>query len=200
MKEAVEFFNNFKAGLLGGLYTGALAKVESYDPVGKVDIVVLPDGDLVKSVPVATLQGGGFFIRSPLAKDDLVVVLFTKDAIDGIMHETDELSTRSHDLNDAIVLGGINLFSDPLPSDEPDALVIGKKDMTSRITMTPDGNVTVEASGKIYLGDGATEGVPLGAQLKSWLDSHTHTAPADGGATSGPTSASPSPSTGVYVK
>lgn len=201
MKEVKEFFEQFKQGMLGGLYTAALAKVEKYDPKGKADVTLLPDSDLIGEVPVATLQSSDYFLRVPLKKGDVVVVLFASRSIDGVMHgDPDQDGDRTHDINDAIIVGGINLFADPLPTANPDDLVMGKKDGTSRVIIGKDGDVTVEASGKIYLGDGAGHPLPLGDSLKAWLDGHTHTAPADGGATSAPTSPSPAPSGKVFTK
>lgn len=51
----------------------------------------------------------------------------------------------------------------------------------------------------ILLGTGATQPVPLGNALKSWLDGHVHPDP-QGGNTGPPTAPSPDPSTVVKVK
>lgn len=59
------------------------------------------------------------------------------------------------------------------------------------------GKVTVKAD-EILLGDGASEDVPLGNQLKQWLDNHTH--PTPNGESGSPSSSSPSPSGVVKVK
>jgi len=83
----------------------------------------------------------------------------------------------------------------------------------STVTMSAN-NIIINSIGNINLMTGSTEGVPLGTSLKVWLDdhihsfSHTHTAPAGGGTTSGPSATtvdavitkSPSPSTIVKVK
>lgn len=198
MKEGKQFFETFKKNMTNGLYTAALGLIEKYDPAGKADVLILPDKDLISEVPVATLQSAGFFIRVPYKKGDLVVVVFASRSIDGTMHGDAEsdMSERTHDINDAMVMGGLNLFAAPLPSTNKDDMVIGKKDGTTRVVIGNDGNVTVEASGKIFLGDGATQGVPLGQQLKTWLDSHTHGSSGAGA----PTSASPAPSGKVFAK
>lgn len=62
------------------------------------------------------------------------------------------------------------------------------------------GKVTVKAQ-EILLGDSASEGVPLGNQLKEWLDNHTHdfswTSDSGNGKTSAP---DPSPEPSKVVK
>lgn len=69
--------------------------------------------------------------------------------------------------------------------------------VTGDVTLKVSGTVTV-ASSAIKLGSGAVEGVPLGVQLKTWLDGHTH--PAPGGTTSAPSIASPVPSVKVLTE
>lgn len=142
--EAYSALEAFREGLIGGLYTGAVAIVESYDPSGKADILILPDRDLVSSVPVATIQGGGFYVRAPLQKGDLVSVIFSYRSIDGAMHGVEDRSPRTHDINDAIIVGGINPFTEPLPSQDGDKLVIGTMSGTGKITISPDGLITIQ--------------------------------------------------------
>lgn len=144
MKEAKEFFEKFRQGMVGGLFTGALAKVEKYDPSGKADITILPDGDLIGDVPVATLQSAGFYIRVPLKKGDIVAVMFASRDIDGTMHgDTSDGTDRMHDINDAIIVGGVNLFTNPLPATDPDKLVIAAKEGGASITMGTDGKIAI---------------------------------------------------------
>lgn len=203
MKEAKQFFDQFKNGLLGGIATAALAKVEKYDPAGFADVSLEPDGELISNVPVATIQNADFFIRVPLKKGDIVAVMFSGRDIDGVMHEDPDSTTdRMLDINDAIIVGGINVFSAPLPAENKNDLVLAKKDMSTRVVIGANGNVTIDAAGKVFLGDGATEGVPLGAQLKTWLDNHTHDYDDDGSnkTTKKPSNPSPAPSKGVLVK
>jgi phage baseplate assembly protein gpV len=65
-----------------------------------------------------------------------------------------------------------------------------------------NGKATIKAN-EILLGDGATEGTPLGKTLKEWLDNHTHEyswTDTGGSGTTGKPSPSPQPSTVVKVK
>lgn len=81
--------------------------------------------------------------------------------------------------------------------------IIRIKDMGNGTELKFDvssGDAIFTLATKLLLGSsGASEGVPLGNQLKSWLDNHTH--PGDSGGTTGaPNSSSPSPSTKVFVE
>lgn len=62
------------------------------------------------------------------------------------------------------------------------------------------GNAIFKLANKLFLGSsGASEGAALGTSLKSWLDNHTH--PGDSGGTTGaPNSASPDPSSKVFLE
>lgn len=57
----------------------------------------------------------------------------------------------------------------------------------SEAPVTVKGETIIADSSSVLLGTGASEPVPLGNQLKSWLDNHTHI-DSDGGSTSAPTS------------
>lgn len=207
MSEANKFFSGFKTGLKGELFTSAIAQIEVYDPkLNKADITILPGGELVKSVPVGIPQTDDFFIRMPYQKGDYVVVVFSKTDIDPIMFDNGKVpSERLLEIDDAIVVSGLNLYTNPLPATDLDKLVIGRKDGVSKITMDQIGNVAIETTKNVYLGGSdATEGVPLGVQLKTWLDNHTHpiswTDPGGSGTSGAPTSSSPAPSGKVKTK
>ncbi|SFP11444.1 hypothetical protein [Salibacterium halotolerans] len=65
------------------------------------------------------------------------------------------------------------------------------------------GSVTVSAE-EVQLGENAEDGIPLGKQLKQWLDNHTHpiswTNSGGSGDSSPPSTSSPSPSEKVKVE
>jgi hypothetical protein len=70
----------------------------------------------------------------------------------------------------------------------------------AEIQINNSGDIIITpASGRDVLlgGSGATEGVPLGSLLKTWLDGHIH--PTGVGPTGVPTTLSPSPSTTVLT-
>jgi hypothetical protein len=157
MKEAAAFFNQFKTNLISGLNTCAIGRIEAFDGVKmKADVRILPDDVLIVDVPVGTLQTSDFYIRLPYKKGDYVFVSFAQRDIDGIMHGGDATpSERMLSLDDAVVICGINLFTQSLPPADADKLVIGEKNGAAKIVI---------GGGKIRLiGDIEVNGTPLQA-------------------------------------
>lgn len=141
-KQASDFFNQFKSRMIAGLNTCSLGKIVSYDPTkSKADVELLPGGELIKSVPVALQQSKDFFIRLPYSTGDYVVIVFCSRDIDGTINGGGAATNRMLDINDAIVIGGINLFTDSLPAGND--LIIGKKDSTSKIVFKNDGSIQI---------------------------------------------------------
>lgn len=150
-KEADKFFKSFQTGMTSGMYTCSMCRIEAFDPtLMKADIIVLPGGDLVKSVPVHTPQTGEYIIRMPYKKGDLVFAVFARSEIDDIMTGgLPEKSERQFDINDAIVVGGINLFTQPMPDEHGPDLVITKKDFTAKIVIQSDNQIIIETDNDI---------------------------------------------------
>ena len=208
MSDTINFLESLIEERLADLHTCMFAKIVSYDPVENSATVQplhkrkfkgenpinLP---IIANVPVMSLVTGDFFIRIPYKKDDVVLLVFSERSYDSIINlgvDQDE-TKRKHNLEDAVVIGGINLFSNNLSSTNSNDMLIAKKDMSSKVVIQANGNIVIEAS-NISLGEGATQAVPLGTALKTWLDSHTHSSDGAGS----PTSASPNPSGVVKVK
>lgn len=138
MKKAQEFFNKLSSGIIGGVNTCMLGQIERFDPVEmSADVVLLPDGDLIVDVPVGMQQTSDFFIRMPYQEGDIVLVVFAQRDIDGIMRGGDATpSQRMLSLDDAIIVCGINLFTDdPLPAANAGDLVIGKRNGNAKIVL-----------------------------------------------------------------
>lgn len=148
MSEAAKFFDGFKKGMVGELFTSAIAKIEAYDAkLNKADITLLPGGELIKSVPVGIQQTSQFYIRMPYKKGDHVLVVFSHRDIDPIMFDNGKIpSERMLSIDDAIIVAGINLYTKPLPVADADKLVIGQKDGAAKITM---GNGTIDFIGSV---------------------------------------------------
>ncbi|SCN41631.1 Gp138 family membrane-puncturing spike protein [Bacillus wiedmannii] len=129
MKEANDFFRRFKEKMVGSLNTCAIGLIENYDPVKlKADVRILPGQTLIKSVPVVIQQTGEFYIRLPYKRNDPVLVVFAQREIDNIMYEANNpASQRMLAVDDALVIGGINFFTNDLPATDADKLLIGEK-------------------------------------------------------------------------
>ncbi|MEK5110997.1 Gp138 family membrane-puncturing spike protein [Bacillus sp. FSL R5-0677] len=129
MREANDFFRRFKEKMVGGLNTCAIGQIENYDPIKlKADVRILPGETLIKSVPVGIQQTTEFFIRMPYKRGDTVLVVFVQREIDNIMWQANNpASQRMLAVDDAVVVCGINLFTNDLSSEDTDKLLIGEK-------------------------------------------------------------------------
>ena len=202
MDIATDFFNGFKDGMVGGIKVCKVGEIIDFDPTrmsASVNIFNKGQGgdySPLINVPVSFIKAGDFFIRPPYKAKDKVIVVFADSDIDNILisgSKSDSNSTRTHDIADAIIVSSFNSFNVELPSDNVEDLLISNKEGTTKVILKADGDVVIEGK-NILLGENASEGVPLGDSLKSWLDSHTHAE-----LNSPPTSSSPGTSEVVKV-
>ena len=111
--------------------------------------VVIPP---ILKVPVAYMRAGGFIIRPPYQKGDVVVVVFGERAIDKltITGEPEEVEfTRQHSYDDAIIVGGLQVEqADDMNSDFADDLLIENQESDSRIVMKKNGDLLIEVNGE----------------------------------------------------
>ncbi|MBU8908497.1 Gp138 family membrane-puncturing spike protein [Desertibacillus haloalkaliphilus] len=159
-----------------------ICRIEKFDAATMTaDITILQTeaglNNEVFNVPVSHMSFGDFVIRPSYKRGDLVIVGFSDTAIDDVLisanQQESDITERFRE-EDAIVLQGINSMKQTLPSDHSNDLVIAKKDFSSKIVIKDNNDIVLEASGSILLGESASEGVPLGNQLKQWLDAHQH--------------------------
>lgn len=212
MDEVNDFMDNLAGGIVNGINACMLGKIESIDLESmKADILPMArvqakDGSvedmaLLIEVPVSFIKSGPFYIRPPYKAGDIVVVVFADSDTENILlsgEVSNPNSERKHSLDDAIVIGSIMPFTEKTTSEHLGDLVITNDDLSTKLVLKEDGEIIIKAS-KVLLGDDeASEGVPLGNALKSWLDGHTHsyTWSSEGGSgnTGGPNGASPGPS------
>jgi len=196
------------------IHTAILARIERYN-AEKMQADIKPlvkekhgEMPLIKNAAVSCLKTGDFIIRPPYAKGDLVVAVIVERSIDNVIFsgdESEQVGERKHDLQDAVVIGGITCLTEPLTGGHSEDLLISKKDEKAKVVIKPDNEIIIESEEKVYLGSSeAEEGVPLGSQLKEWLDGHTHdyswTDSGGSGTTDAPGSESPEPSEKVVVE
>lgn len=202
----MKFFDKLTENLTSGINNCMLGKIEKFDAkTMKAEVSPMvkyknKDGSvenrpLLIEVPVSFLKAGSFLIRPPYKKGDIVLVVFADEDIDNVLlsgHVSEPNSTRKHSLDDAIVVGGIMPFTQTLPNEHMEDLIIAKDDFTTKIVVKENGEIIIQG-GTVYLGsEDAEEGIPLGDKLKQWLDGHTH--PYGGGVTQPPINPSPEPS------
>lgn len=155
MEQGKKFIENMQKKIMRAANTAALGIIEKWD-AGRADVILYPDGDLILNVPVATMQSGDFFFRITPKKGDLVTVLFLQHEIDGPLAGMTPDTDREKDINDAVIVGVVNLDSDPWPVTEEGAALIGSKTSPAYIVMRTNGSVEINAPGG-FTAKGLTE-------------------------------------------
>jgi hypothetical protein len=151
----MDFFNKLSGNLVNGINSCMLGKIEAFDS-SKMKANVIPlvknkDGDkpMLIEVPISFIKAGPFLIRPPYKKGDIVLVVFADEDIDNVLlsgNISEPNSTRKHSLDDAIVVGGIMPFTNTLPGEHGEDLVIGKDDFTTKIVIKEDGEILIESN------------------------------------------------------
>ncbi|WP_408956239.1 Gp138 family membrane-puncturing spike protein [Natroniella sp. ANB-PHB2] len=151
----------------------------------------------ILEVPVSTLRAGAFVIVPPYAKGDVVQVLFNQKALDSLLitgkpaipssPEGVEYK-REYSLDDAVIVGGLQIDqANDLP-DVGENLYIGNIDGKTKVEMTPGGQVIITSDDVKLGGEGASDALAFLDELNSLINtynSHTHVAPS--GTTNVPT-------------
>lgn len=192
------------------------ARINTYDPINlKAEITLLAQKTLngkpvtvppIIEVPVAVFKAGPFIIRPPYVPGDIVQVIFNERALDNLLitgNPQEPKLNRKFSLDDAVIISGLKVENQPaLPEEYSDSLYIANLNAGSKVVVKPNGDIILEAS-QIFLGEGATERVPLGLQLQAWLNKHSHPyswGHDPGNGTTGPPIEAPSPDPSSIVK
>lgn len=167
LEQGKKFVQSLQNKIMRAANTAALGKVEKWEG-GRADVSLYPDGDLILGVPVASMQSGDFFIRITPKKGDLVTVVFLQHEIDGPLAGKAPDTDREKDINDAVIVGVINLDSDPWPTVEEGALLIGSKKSPISFVMKANGKMEINAPGGLDIN--APGGVKINGASKneSW--------------------------------
>lgn len=133
----------------------------------------------IYNIPLNGITNDSLIIVPPYKVGDKVTVLFSHRDITNILENdgSDPMPTN-FDKSDAVILGHVNLFTNPINVTdwEEGEMVIKAPNDNLTIKIDNDLNIEVKTIGNVYLGDKEeTEPMPLGRQLKEWLDNHTHT-------------------------
>lgn len=157
-----EKLNNLHTALICKITKVDLVKMKaSIKPLNKKkfkekDPVDLP---LIENVPISIITAGDFYIRPPYQVGDLVIAVFSERRIDEIMNFAKDTGRgqRKHSLDDAIIVGGINPFSNNLKTDNLNDLVISNKDDNSHVMLQQNGDIRIKGN-NIFL-DGNVQNV-----------------------------------------
>lgn len=169
------------------LHKAGPARVESYNASANT-VTVTPvlwrqiptdDGDYVAEalpqipdVKIAWPRGGGFAITFPIQKGDFVMLVFG-DAPLGAWRQNgqpgDPGDPERHGLSGAMAIPGVYPDKQNIAAPSTSNMVMGKiGTATAQIEFTPTG---------INLVAGASQPVPRGNDLETWLMAHTHGTP-----------------------
>lgn len=129
---------------LGLLHTALPGRVESYDAASQkatvkplIQNVELPDEGaeildvlpVLHDVPVVFPRTAGFFLSLPVAKGDLVLLVFLERSADLWLHsqggDTNPVDPRRHDLSDAVAIPGLFPFPRALKNAATDGVKLG---------------------------------------------------------------------------
>lgn len=235
---------------LEDVHTALPARVEKFDPTtlrGEVVPLVKRrlgvNGDPVPLPPIVDVpfwmpKAGPFVLRLPVAKGDVVLLVFAERAMERLLLDgtpQDPGRSRRHALDDAIAIPGLlHQTEGVLPGEHGGDVLLLHRQTGVKIVFRADGTVSVEnpnvssrwemasdgtttfttpphvvelrpggaaviMTPLLLLGsDEADQGIPLGDQLKEWLDNHVHSLP--DGVSGPPTEPSPAPSQKVMVE
>jgi hypothetical protein len=159
---ASQFFDRMLSNFRSSIHTCLIGRIERFDPV-KMQADVQPlfydeqnhaPMPLLLSVPVAPQKAGGFFIRMPYKKGDLVVVVCAQQDIDEITLKGEmkqHNSGRKHDLSDAIVVCGFHPFSLKLPEEHKEDLLFATEDMKAKFVITKDRQILIHAENGVQI-------------------------------------------------
>ena len=182
--------------ILSETHTMLPGRVDEYDPALQ-SVTVTPviqrltllqdGGDLaedlppIPNVPVVFPRTQKAFLTLPIAKGDLVMLLFAERSLDnwlasakGEVTNPDEF--RQHDLTDAVAYPGLYPYKLALKDISAQNLVIGFDEGGMQIHITPDGTMEVKVNGV------SDEVAVLGKALEAWwnttlkpnFDTHGH--------------------------
>ena len=202
---------SFGGGLTNQIFTTTIGTVVEYNRslnmISKLSIA--PEEKLgidevifLYNVPVITHQNKKFTMIFPYEAGDKVQVLFSHRDLSNILaNDGSEPNVERFKKEYAVVIGAPLLFDDPvdpmIKNVDPNDFVFAKRDNSVRIIVKENNDVQIDTDGKLILGKEDTEErVPLGNELKHWLDNHTH----ENQGTGKPTQASPEPSKKVFVE
>lgn len=169
------------------LHKAGPARVESYNASANT-VTVTPvlwrhiptdDGDYVaESLPqicdvkIAWPRAGGFGITLPIQKGDFVLLLFC-DAPLGAWRQNgqpgDPGDPERHGMSGAVAIPGVYPDKQNIANPSTNSMIIGS-------TTTPTAQIEITSS-QIRLVAGASQSVPRGEDLETWLMAHTHGTP-----------------------
>lgn len=152
---------------LADLHTAMPGKVEKVSSDGqRVDVLpqlkravsdgeggyVIEDLPVIPNVPVAFPRAGGFFVSFPIARGDMVLLVFAERSVKAWMRQgqaVDPGDRRMHPFDGAIAIPGVYPNNSPLDDASSTDMVMGKDGETSpKIVLKPSGDIVLNGGTK----------------------------------------------------
>jgi len=154
--EAKRYFKRQQKNTADSLYTCTIAEIIKVElKYMRADIKLLTgDENIIMQVPIATQQTGEFIIRIPYEVGDNVVVMFGQSDIAPFLFGGGASSEGQHTIDDAIIVGGIRSFNEPLPdgfAEYEEDFVIAKRDFSARIIIKENSEILIESDENINI-------------------------------------------------
>lgn len=164
MNSANDYFNKLINNIKSDINSCLIGRIEKFSGSNmKADVLPLHEdkSSMLINLPVASLNAGGFIIKPPYQKGDLVLVVFADSDIDNILYSgnvSNATSVEKHALKDGIVVGGILPFTKSIPNINSNDLVIGKSDLSGNIIFKSNGSIEIKSNrGVTIKGSSRTE-------------------------------------------
>ena len=163
-----EIIRRFVEEKAGGLHVSCPGRVVSYDAatqrcsVRALSHVRIDDTEIplpvIDDVPVAWPRSSGCLLSFPLTVGDPVLLVFTDRMLDlwrGTGESVAPSSPRTHNLTDAVALPW-GVWPDAQPDSRVSATdVVLAGPGSSKVSISPDGSVTIESGGSTFVGGSA---------------------------------------------
>ncbi len=133
----------------------------------------------IENVPVIFPRGKDFFLTFPVQNNDSCLLIFSERSIDLWKSFGGQLTPddrRKFDLSDAIAIPGLYSFNDVLEGVSGDDFVISYSG--SKITIRKSGEISIETSNKIAIGNQTSELLDILSRLLGELSTSLTTAEA----------------------
>lgn len=170
------------------IHTALPASIISYDykkqkaQVKPVLSKLWSDGEttempVINDVPVIFPRAGGASLTFPVAPGDYCLLVFSERSMDSWLTEGGSTNTpndiRKFDLSDAIALMGIFPFTEDSMAENNDDVLLTYKGSSIRIKSS--GDIVIETSSKVAIGNSSTEVLDVLSQLIGFLSNSVTT-------------------------
>lgn len=132
-----------------------VVKREIVEPTDDVKTEIIREAlPVLIQVPVVQMQGGRFFLTTPIKPGDEALVIFSQRDMDRwytSARTSDPNSYRQHDLSDAIAIVGLNSKPKKIVNYNNSDIELRDETGDTRIRITPDDDIYIEAANDLNI-------------------------------------------------